>query len=199
MEVTRIFDLLDYYKSRLPEVQAMENSNFNPQVALAHKVDGKWVSYTIDEYIDYANNVSYGLMALGLQPGDKIGIVAGNRPEWNFLDMGAMQAGIIPIPIYPTISQEDYAYILNHAEVKILFIEGKELRKKIEPILPDQKFLQEVFTFVDQKNEYRFFQNLVDLGKQNAQPEKLAEIKNILNFIIQNKLLRKNTLNFKIS
>lgn len=180
MEVTRIFDLLDYYKSRLPEVQAMENSNFNPQVALAHKVDGKWVSYTIDEYIDYANNVSYGLMALGLQPGDKIGIVAGNRPEWNFLDMGAMQAGIIPIPIYPTISQEDYAYILNHAEVKILFIEGKELRKKIEPILPDQKFLQEVFTFVDQKNEYRFFQNLVDLGKQNAQPEKLAEIKNAI-------------------
>lgn len=178
MEVTRIFDLLDRYKALLPEVQKQKDSTLNPNVALAHKVDGKWVSYNIDEYIDYANNVSYGLMALGLKPGDKIGVVAGNRPEWNFLDMGAMQAGIIPIPIYPTISQEDYRYILNHAEMKVLFIEGKELRKKIEPILPELKYLQEVFTFVDQKNEYRFFQNLVDLGKENAQPEKLAEIKN---------------------
>ncbi len=177
MEVSRIFDLLDRYKEELPKVQTIKNSTANPNVALAHKVDGKWVTYNIDEYIDYANNVSYGLMALGLKPGDKIGIVSGNRPEWNFLDMGAMQAGIVPIPIYPTISQEDYRYILNHAEMKVLFIEGKELRKKIEPILPELKYLQEVFTFVDQQNEYRFFQKLVDLGKENAQPEKLAEIK----------------------
>lgn len=177
MEVTRLFDLLERYKELLPEVQKVENSTINPEVALAHKVDGQWVTYSIDDYIDYANNVSYGLIALGLKPGDKIGIVSGNRPEWNFLDMGAMQVGIVPIPIYPTISQEDYRYILNHAEMKVLFIEGKELRKKIEPILPELRFLQDVFTFVDQKNEYKFFQNLVDLGKQNAQPEKLAEIK----------------------
>ncbi|MCQ2959827.1 MAG: long-chain fatty acid--CoA ligase [Bacteroidales bacterium] len=177
MEVTRIFDVLDRYKAVMPEALKVENSTLNPDVALAHKVDGKWETFSIDEYIENANNVSYGLLALGLKPGDKIGIVSGNRPEWNFLDMGAMQVGIIPVPIYPTISQEEYRYILNHAEMKILFIEGKELGKKIEPLIPELKYLQEVFTFVEQKKEYRFFKNLVDLGKENANPEKLAEFK----------------------
>ena len=174
MEVTRLFDLLDRYKAELPKVKEV-----NKEVALAHNVNGEWITYSIDDYIENANNVSYGLLALGLKPGDKVGIVSGNRPEWNFLDMGCMQIGVTPIPIYPTISQEDYRYILNHAEVKILFIEGKELRKKIEPILPElrETYLQEVFTFVDQQSGYRFFQNLVDLGKANQQPEKLAELK----------------------
>ena len=122
MEVTRLFDLLDRYKAELPKVKEV-----NKDVALAHNVNGEWITYNIDEYIENANNVSYGLLALGLEPGDKVGIVSGNRPEWNFLDMGSMQIGVTPIPIYPTISQEDYRFILNHAEVKILFIEGKEL------------------------------------------------------------------------
>ncbi len=172
MEVTRIFDLLEKYK----EAQTT-HSQGDKAVALAHKVQGKWKTYSIDEYCEYSNNVSYGLLQLGIKPGDKIGIVSGNRPEWNFLDMGTMQIGAIPIPIYPTISQEDYRYILNHAEVKILFIEGKELRNKITPILASCPSLQEVFTFVDQQCNYRFFQNLVDLGKQHPNLEKLAELK----------------------
>ncbi|MCQ2960108.1 MAG: long-chain fatty acid--CoA ligase [Bacteroidales bacterium] len=178
MQVTRIFDLLERYKEELPKVAA-NTKNINPNVALAHKVEGQWVTYSIDDYIENVANVSYGLLALGIQPGDKIGIVSENRPEWNFLDMGAMQIGAVPIPIYPTISQEEYRYILLHAEIKLLFIEGKELRKKIEPIIPElkEKSLQEVFTFVDQKNEYRYFKNLVDLGKENPQPEKVAELK----------------------
>ena len=172
MEVIRIFDLLEKFK----EAQTA-NPNAIGNVALAHKVQGEWKTYSVDEYIEYSNYVSYGLLQLGVKPGDKIGIVSGNRPEWNFLDMGTMQIGAIPIPIYPTISQEDYRYILNHAEMKILFIEGKELRNKITPILGDCPTLQEVFTFVDQQCDYRYFQNLIDLGKQNPNPEKVAELK----------------------
>ena len=167
MEVTRLFDILDNYKEQKP----------GQKVALAHKVEGKWVTYSIQDYVDYVNNVSYGLLAMGIQPGDKIGIVSGNRPEWNFLDMGAMQIGAIPVPIYPTISQEEYRYILNHAEMKILFVEGKSLRSKIEPILPELEHLKELFTFVDQKCQYRYFEQLVTLGKENPQPEKVAELK----------------------
>lgn len=177
MEVTRLFDLLERYKTQIAIEAADPEVVVNPNVALAHKVDGEWITFSVDEYIENVNNVSYGLLALGIQKGDRIGIVSGNRPEWNFLDMGAMQIGAIPVPIYPTISQEDYRYILNHAEMKLLFIEGKELRKKIEPILPEIGCLKEVFTFVDQKNEYRFLQNLIDLGKENPQPEKVAELK----------------------
>ncbi len=167
MEVTRLFDILDnYYEQKSDQ-----------EVALAHKVDGKWVSYSIKDYVENVNNVSYALLALGVQPGDKIGIVSGNRPEWNFLDMGTMQIGAIPVPIYPTISQEEYRYILNHAEMKFLFVEGKSLRSKIEPILPDLEHLKELFTFVDQNCEYRCFEQLLELGRQNQQPEKVAELK----------------------
>ncbi|MBQ4216210.1 MAG: AMP-binding protein, partial [Bacteroidales bacterium] len=172
MEVTRIFDLLGQDK----EQQA--NSEYcDKGVALAHKVNGEWIKYSIEEYIENVNNVSYALLSLGIEPGDKVGIVSGNRPEWNFLDMGVMQIGAVPVPIYPTISQEDYRYILNHAEVKLLFIEGKELRKKIEPILPECTSIKEIFTFVNQNSGYRYFQQLVDLGKENPQPEKVEALK----------------------
>ena len=172
MEVTRIFDLLGQDKE-----QQSVSEYCDKGVALAHKVNGEWIKYSIDEYIEKVNYVSYALLSLGIAPGDKVGIVSGNRPEWNFLDMGVMQIGAIPVPIYPTISQEDYRYILNHAEVKLLFIEGKELRKKIEPILPECASIQEIFTFVNQNSGYRYFQQLVDLGKENPQPEKVEELK----------------------
>ena len=64
------------------------------------------------------NWVSYGLLAMGYKKGDKIATITGNKPEWNFVDMGLAQAGMIHVPIYPTISTEEYAFILEHAEVK---------------------------------------------------------------------------------
>ena len=117
MEITRIFDLLPNYKE-----------TFEPKDdVLAGKVNGKWVKYDINQYIEIVNNISYGLMALGIKKGDKVGTIIGNRPEWNMLDMGIMQTGAVHVPIYPTISESDYKYILNHSEIKYLFIESKEL------------------------------------------------------------------------
>ncbi|HJV77301.1 MAG TPA: long-chain fatty acid--CoA ligase, partial [Paludibacter sp.] len=98
-------------------------------------------------------------------------------PEWNMLDFAAMQIGAVSIPIYPTISQDDYRHILNHAEMKIIFIEGKELRNKLEPILSEIKTLEEIFTFVDQNSDYKYLDQLVTLGKGHPQPEKLAQLK----------------------
>ena len=167
MEVTRLFDLLDNYLEKYPTQDA----------ALACKRDGVWVKFSIQEYVELTNSMSYGMMKLGIKPGDKVGIVSGNRPEWNMLDFASMQIGAISIPIYPTISQDDYRHILNHAEMKMIFIEGKELRNKLQPILPEIKSLKEVFTFVDQQSEYKYLDQLVELGRNNPQPEKLAKLK----------------------
>jgi long-chain acyl-CoA synthetase len=168
MEVTRLFDILDNYLENYP----------NQDTALAYKRDGVWMKFSIQEYIERTNNISYGMLKLGIKPGEKVGIVSGNRPEWNMLDFAAMQIGAISVPIYPTISQSDYRHILNHAEMKIIFIEGKDLRKKLEPILPEVKTLKEIFTFVDQgDSKYKYLDQLIELGKQHPQPKKLAELK----------------------
>jgi long-chain acyl-CoA synthetase len=167
MEVTRIFDLLPYIK---------ENFEWQDD-QLAGKIDGEWRKYSIDDYIEYSNNVSYGLLAMGIQKGDKIAIISGNRPEWNFLDIGIQQIGAVPVPIYPTISESDYEHILNLSEVKIIFSEGAELLAKLQPILDKIPSLQELFTFIDRGKGHRYFSQLIELGKQNQQPELLEKLK----------------------
>ena len=107
MKVTRVFDLLPHYKN-----------SFKPKNdALAGKEDGVWEKFSIDDYIEKSNQVSFGLLALGIEKGDKIATISYNRPEWNFIDMGALQIGAIHVPIYPTISESDYKYILAPSEV----------------------------------------------------------------------------------
>ena len=168
MEVTRLFDLLDHYLEKFPK----------QEVALSCKRNGVWRNFSIQEYIEITNNLSYGMMKLGIKPGDRVGIVSGNRPEWNFIDFAAMQIGAISTPIYPTISQDDYRYILNHAEMKIIFIEGKDLHRKLEPILPEVKNLEHVYTFDDLGDgKYEYLDQLIELGKQNQQSDKLNELK----------------------
>ena len=167
MDVTRLFDLLDNYVEKYP----------NQDAALACKRDGAWLKFSIQEYIEKTNNMSYGILELGIKPGDKVGIVSSSRPEWNMLDFAIMQIGAVSIPIYPTISQDDYRHILNHAEMKMIFIEGKELRNKLQPIFEETKTLKYVYTFVDQGGEYKYIDQLVEAGKTNPQPEKLARLK----------------------
>jgi long-chain acyl-CoA synthetase len=93
------------------------------------------------------------------------------------LDFATMQIGAISIPIYATISQDDYRYILNHSEMKMIFIEGKELRLKVMPILPEIKSLKYVYTFVDQGTGLPFLEQLIQLGRENPAPEKLQQLK----------------------
>ena len=169
MQVTRTFDLLPRYKAR-----------FRPKDdVLAGKVDGKWIKYSIDDYIETANNISYALLKSGIEKGDKIATITTNRPEWNFLDMGIAQIGAVHVPIYPTISESDYEYILKHAEVKMVFVEGKELLRKIENILPSITSIKEVYTF-RKIDIVKPLEDFIRFGKENADPAKLEGIKNTI-------------------
>ena len=165
MEVTRLIDLLPYYLEHHP----------NQDAALASKSNGEWIKISIQEYVEKVSNLAYGLMEIGIRPGDRVAIISSSRPEWNMLDMAVMQCGAISVPIYPTISQADYKYILNHAEIQAIFIEGKELRTKIEPILPEVKSIKHVYTFIDQ-GVHAHFAQLVELGKAHPKPEELKKI-----------------------
>jgi len=169
MEVTRIFDLLPYYEK-----------SFKPKDdVIASKENGQWVKYSIKQYREIVDNISFGFLALGVQPGDRIAQISANRTEWNFVDMAIQQVGAIHVPIYPTISESDYTYILGHAEVKFVFISGKDLLRKIQHILPDIPHIQEIYTY-NPDEEFKHLNDLIELGKQNPNPELLKTRKSAI-------------------
>jgi len=166
MEVTRIFDILPYHASR-----------FKPKDdVLASKENGEWVKYDIHQYREIVDNISYGFLKMGVQPGDRIAQISPNRSEWNFVDMAVLQVGAIHVPIYPTISESDYCYILNHSEVKYMFVSGMELLRKIQHIIPSIPHIQCIFTYKEHL-ELKNLSELIDLGKQNKEPELLEQRK----------------------
>jgi long-chain acyl-CoA synthetase len=166
--VRRTFDLLERYKTYYPDKTD----------ALAGKQNGTWMRYSTHDYIEYANRVSYGLLAMGFKPGDKIATVSNNRPEWNIVDLGMAQVGMIHIPIYPTISFDDYAYIFRHAEPKVLLISDKMLLEKLRPIFEKSPAIEKVFTF-NQIDKAAHWSEITDLGKESAEKyiDQVEEIK----------------------
>lgn len=136
MEVTRIFDLLPYQAANYPKADM-----------LTSKVKGIWTPYSTAEVIAIANHVSLGLIHLGLEKNDKVAIISQNRPEWNFVDYGIQQVGAVSVPIYPTITEDDFKYILNDAEVKFIFVSTSELFKTITNAAQGIESIQKIFTF----------------------------------------------------
>ncbi len=166
MEVTRIFDLLPYCELK-----------FKPKDdLLASKENGHWVKYSIKQYREIVDSISYGLLASGVQPGDKIAQISANRAEWNFVDMAIMQIGAIHVPIYPTISESDYKYILGHAEVTYIFISGMDLLRKIQHILPEIPHIKGVYIYKEQDG-LKNLNDLILMGRNNPDQPLLEQRK----------------------
>ena len=166
-ERTRLFDILLQYEERYPQ----------QTIALAGKRDGAWVKYNPQEYRQIADNISYAFIKLGIQAGDRIGIIATNRPEWNMLDMAIMQIGAISVPMYPTSSTEDYRHIINHSGMRLVVLEGLEVLNRIKPIKEDISHLQYIYTFID-RGEYPYLAQLIEMGKQHPDEEELNRRRN---------------------
>src|SRR5436190_2145357 len=135
--ITRLFDF-PYYQL---EKYALEDT-------FTQKVNGVWVKTSIQEYIDKANTISRALLRMGIQKNDKIAVIStNNRTEWNIVDIGILQTGAQNIPIYPTISEDDYEYILNHSDAKYCFVSDTAVLRKINLIRNKVPNLIEVYSF----------------------------------------------------
>ncbi len=142
MEIKRIFDFAYYQLQNAPQ----ENC-FN------YKKNNEWVSISTQEYIDTANKVSASLLKLGIQPDDKIAVITtNNHPHWHILDIGVTQIGAQNVPLYATLSEKDYAYILAHSDSKYCFVSDKELYKKVKSV-QKQTGLKGVFYLVENETE----------------------------------------------
>jgi long-chain acyl-CoA synthetase len=132
---TRVFDLLPQYQ------QLHKSDLFNL------KRDGEWRHFSSTEMLDIIHETALGLLALKIKPGDKVAIISGNRPEWNFIDFAIQIIGAVSVPMYPTITVEDYAFIFENAEVGFIFVEGEDLYLKSKEASKGNKKIKEIYTF----------------------------------------------------
>jgi len=98
------------------------------------KIDEKWIGVSTKDFLDEAMQVSRALIAKGIQPGDRVGIVSSTRYEWNVMDIAIQQVGAIVVPFYQNISVNDYRYIFNDAGIKLCVVGDDDLYQKINGI-----------------------------------------------------------------
>ncbi len=168
MDKFRIFDILDFAVKKFPDKTDL----------LAGKENNHWIKYSPHKYKQISEWFAIGLMNLGIKKGDKIATVSNNRPEWNFIDMGISLIGAVHTPIYPTLTSEDFEYILKHSEVSILLVSDKLLYNKLKPIVAKIKNIKYFYT-INEIEGAKNWKEVVNLGEKNYDKsiEKLEKIK----------------------
>lgn len=133
--------------TRLFEIPYLQLENFPQEICFSDKVKGSWQSISTQTYLNKANNLSRGLLKIGIKPQDKIAIISNNRSEWHICDIAIQQVGAISVPVYPTISKDDYQFIFNDAEIKICIVANKELFDKVDQVRKNIPSLQNIYSF----------------------------------------------------
>lgn len=166
--VKRIFDLHFHQLNSYPQ-----------EVALAAKINGNWKTTSTQEMINQAESFASGLLELGLNPKDKVALIANNRPEWHIADLGILMAGMISVPIYPTITSEDYEYIMNNAEIKLCLVSDDELFDKVDSIKDKVSSLGSIYSF-DSLDNCKNWSEIKSKG-EGKNKEKIEKIKEDVN------------------
>ena len=146
--------------------------------AIGGKKDNEWYAYSTEEYHRKAHQMAFAMMSMGLKKGDKFVTLTNNCPEWNIADMAFAMAGVIHVPIYPTISVEEYEFILEHSDVEYLLVGNAKLYEKLKPLIDKIPTIREIFTFENAPG-LRHFDDLLQLGAGNEEKlsSQLEEIK----------------------
>jgi long-chain acyl-CoA synthetase len=164
--VKRLFDF-PYYQLE----------HYNLKKSLVTKRHGEWLAISTQEYIDKANAMSRGLLRLGVQPNDKIALISmTNRTEWNICDIGVLQIGAQDVPIYPTISEEEYEYVLNHSECVYCFVSCQEVLDKVNKIKDNVPSLKGIYSF-DILDNCAHWNEVLAKGEDDSNQEDVEKLK----------------------
>ena len=138
-----MFDCIQYHLERSPTDDM-----------LAGKDGGQYKKYSTAQVSEIVNDLSAGLLAIGVGPGDmsvegrdKVALLSKNRPEWIMLDLAVQRTGAILTPVYPTININELKFVLSDAQVKIAFVNDEELFLKVLSIKDQVPSLKEIYTF----------------------------------------------------
>ena len=161
--ITRLFDLLDHLVVNHPK-----------EDILAGKVNGEWVRYSSHDYYKYAHFMAYGLMEMGVQPGDRVVTISNNCPEWNFIDMALSLMGAIHVPVYPTLSTENYTHIFNDCGTRLILISSNLLLRRVRPAIQQMEHKPDIYTLANIEGEHRTLE-ILKLGIASREKH-LAEL-----------------------
>lgn len=163
--------------TRLFEFPYHQLEKYKLSDALVTKYNGEWIKTSTQEYLDKANALSRGLLRLGVNKNDKIAIISSNnRTEWHITDIGVLQTGAQTVPMYPTISAEDYEYILNHSESKIVFVSDSEVYDKLISIKANVATLKEIYSYNDIEG-CKNWKEILELGANTSNQEDVEKRK----------------------
>ncbi|MBN2237732.1 MAG: long-chain fatty acid--CoA ligase [Bacteroidales bacterium] len=166
MEIRRTFDIVD---------QLVEK--YQRDDALAVKRNGQWEKFSTLQYKEFVDDFSCGLLAAGFKKGDKILTVSNNRPEWNFVDMGMSQVGVVHVPIYPNNGAKEYQHILVHSDARIIIVSSQEYYDLLSMHAETAPNIEKIYSF-DQLDGVPNWSEFVELGKKNREKFK-DELKTI--------------------
>lgn len=164
--------------TRLFDIPYIQLENYNLKKSLTTKYNGEWVSISSQEFVDKINIISRALLRLGVKPGDKIAIIStNNRTEWNIMDHGVLQIGAANVPIYPTITAEEYAYIFQHSESIYCFVSDQMVFEKAKLAQQTASNIKEIYSF-DEIEGCKNWKELLDLGADNSNQQEVENLKN---------------------
>ena len=153
MEIKRLFDFIEHIQKDLP---------YRADV-LARRIKGEWHYVSTEEFVRYSWSVARGLLAMGYKKGTKIITISSNRPEWNFIDMGSALAGMIHVPVYATLSHDDYLYIFNHSDAEVIFLDSQKVYDKLSPIVSEMDRPAKAI-LIDESDSTFCLRNVCELG-----------------------------------
>lgn len=160
MNVKRTFEIVDQLIEKYPK-----------DVALSVKRNGNWDNFSTQDYKDMRDYVSLGLLEMGFQKGDKIITVSNNRPEWNFIDMGMSQVGVVHVPLYPNIGPREYEYIVNHSEASLIIVSSIEYYNKLNKAAEKTERIQGIYSF-DELDVCQNWSEIIEKGRKASEETK---------------------------
>lgn len=151
--ITRVFDLLQYNLEKFPKEEFISG-----------KIKGAWEKYSTQHFCDTVDLLSKGLVTIGVGKESRIGVMSANRPEWNLSDFAIMQLGAYQVPLYPTMAEHDIQFIMENAEISVVFVADEALYHKIQTVCKELKSEVKVYTFDDVKGAHSW-KELLEAGK----------------------------------
>jgi len=154
--ITRVFDLLQHNLQNFPKPEFISG-----------KIKGEWKKYSTQEFCEVTDLLSRGLTTLGIGKGSRVAVMSPNRPEWNICDYAIMQLGAYQIPLYPTLAEHDIKYIIENAEITIVFVNDELTYGKVKAAAIELKHPIEIFSF-NKITGTKHWEELLELGKNTT-------------------------------
>ncbi len=159
MEATRIFDLPKRQLEKFPDLSMFVS-----------KQNGEWKPMKTTTFLEHVDAISKGLIACGVQPGEKVGLISENRVEWNMIDYAIQQIGAVVVAIYPNISDSDYEYIFSDSAIKLCFTSNLDLYTRINQLKTKLPSLEQLYS-IDEFENTESWNVLIEKGKTIQQEE----------------------------